>query len=243
MAGFLFGMIAVALAVIAAFFPGGAAVFVGLGIVGVAGIVMFRWREGVPLAAIVSGGPVIVSAFPLSPVVRGGTLLAFLFLVFWKIADMRARARGGPIDFDRLLLFFCAIAFAFFAALLASSEARNFPGFASVAAVAGTASGVTAFVRSSIERARGGGLSAVPILLDAIVVGLATAETYVALSFLSLSPLTLAAVLTVVLWAMSALVVEGRVGALTAQRAVRIGAIAAASAAALFLFVPWTTLR
>lgn len=243
MPAFVYCIIAVAVSTIAAFFPGSAAVFVGIGVAVAAAIAMFSWREGILLAAVTSGGPVLLAVVPFPPFVRGVTVFAFLVLALWRLADMRGRARGAPLAPGRLQLFIGAAAFSVFVALFTSSEARSFPIFVSVVAATAVSAGATAFLRSSGERARGGGASAVPFSLDSLIVGLVAAEAYVALSFLSLSPVTLAAALTVALWSASALVIDGRTGLLTLRRAMRVCGIASVAIAVLLASVPWIAIR
>ncbi|MBI4134004.1 MAG: hypothetical protein HY475_01120 [Candidatus Terrybacteria bacterium] len=218
---------------LAAFSPQNAAVLVGVIATILLALLMLGKRNGVLMAPLAIGAPLMAHFVSLTAPARWGILGVSWALLLWCFSDMRARARGAPLVRERIELFFFAGSFTLFvvAFMGAASFSVSVPLLLGGVGLLGALA--VAVLRLLAEQVRAVPPHPVPIALDAVVAGLFLVEIFVALSFLPLSSLALAAILTVFAWALSTLFALSRSAMLNAQAVLRVGFLVTGITAAL----------
>lgn len=225
----------------AAFAPRSSLVFLAAVIVAIATLVRFSFEDGIIASTLVLGGPLLVRTFPFPLLLRVGFLAFFVALFLLFRSDFLKRRRGAPIVPSRFEFFVSAGIVAVSATLFAFASASSVLAALILFAVAMVTGGAIVVIRSANIRSRGVVEAATPLFVDAIVVAFLAVEYFLALAFLPLSPLTLAAIFTVCFWATMTILARSRAGTLTPGKAFRIGVSLIVLLMTLLVSVPWVS--
>lgn len=197
-------------------------------------------RDAFVAAPLFFAAPLLLVAFPFSLPVRTATVVLFGLLFFWAVIDSIKRKRGAPVVHGRVVFFFLAGIFAIFAVVFANRDVSGIGSGLVLGVVMAISGAAIAIVRSIAQYVRVTAPHPTSVFLDAAAGGFLIAEVFVALSFFPFSPFTLAAALTIVLWAFLEALVAMRLDFLTAGRLIRTLSISAVCLVAVFAFTPWS---
>lgn len=235
--------VSVVLAVVAALFAPQSSAGLFFSGVAVAFILhAFGMRDGTIAAMTFLPGPLVLHAFNFPFLVRLLFTLLYGSLFLWALSDIQLRQKGGAVHLGRLELFLYSGVFGISAVLFTGIDVTQFPAPIFLVGSAAAAFLAVYFLRSFAERSRATQQALVSPVLDAYFLAVLFVEAFVALSFLPFSSLTLAAVLTMFLWAATALLIAARTGRFRKRYLLRVAMITAVLLVALFVAVPWRTL-
>lgn len=209
-------------------------------------------REMSLLAPLALSEPLLVHFFPFGPLGRFLLFILFSAIIWWYITDLKQRRKGAALSLSRMQFYFFAGLFsltatAFAAAgdpelrpvALSSIDARPIIllGLVALAAALGIFT-----LRSAADRIRALNTSTLATV-DSVLVSLFLVETFIGLSFLPLSPFTMAAITVVFCWGILRIVFLCRGGALNKKEVARTIATVFVFFAILLVSVPWISSR
>lgn len=231
---------AVFLGLAALFFKSTILIFAAGLLLAAGGFLALGKRDGLLVWPLLFSSPIFLQVFPVSGPLRLLFVASLIGLFLWCVEDSFRRKKGAPVSISRLELFFFSGLFLFSSVSFAALFDVPRLSFLLLAAITAVVFSGTYILRSAAERSRAA-TSLVPRALDGVLVGILTGEIFVGLSFLPLSPMTMAAALVILSWAMVAVLLAARVGQIAVREIFRIAATATFLIVMLFLGVPWSS--
>lgn len=169
--------------------------------------------------------PLLV-ALPMIPLMVREQLFRFLgalvllALILLALSEITHRHKGAPLSLSRHLFWYLAGCFVLFVALFAASADHIVPAPVLLLASVLFAAGGVWLGRTVAERARAAHEHRIPRLVDAATIGVLFTEMLIALAFLPLTPIPLAALSTVTLWLFIRMLIASRLNQLTFARGI-----------------------
>lgn len=173
--------------------------------------------EALLIAPLLLALPLVALMIVEVPLRILGTLV-LLALLLLALSDIAHRHKGAPLSLSRLLLWYLSGSFTLFVALFAAAADHIVTPALLLSAALLVSGGAAWLGRTTAERARAAETHRIPWRVDAAGIGIIFTELIVALAFLPLMPISLAALSVVLLWLLVRVLVSARLDELTFSR-------------------------